>query len=207
MINDFYNRNFPVLELEDAYFLREQCPDDAKTFYEYYSDPLVSQYILATKPKDITDAHEEISYCRNLFYYKRGLYWTIARTDNNQMIGAIGLYVNNQHHRAEICYDLSRAYWRQGIITKAIQRVLDYAFKHMNIFRIEALTVKENTPSIRALTKLGFLREATLKNYRYFENKSHDVEMYAISLERYCQLGDLRKDYANQSEMMESKSG
>lgn len=209
MINDFYNRNFPVIEFGEGYILREQSPTDAKDFLEYYSDPQVSQYILATQPKNLTDAESEINYCRNLFYYRNGLYWTIARKQDNCMIGAIGLYINNQHHRAEICYDLSRQYWRQGIMRQAIQCVLDYAFANINIFRVEALTIKENIPSINILKKMGFHHEATLQNYRYFQNRSHTVEMFAITRDAYLNRSSqnkTRKDYNSPQHVTHSSS-
>lgn len=100
------------------------------------------------------------------------------------MIGAIGLYINNQHYRAEVCYDLSYQYWNQGIMTKAIKIIADFSFYHIPINRIEAVTLKENIASITTLKKVGFVREGTMKNYRYFNGQSHDVEMFAIITSR-----------------------
>lgn len=181
MINDFYNQKFPILDLDDQYILREQTAEDTHAFFEYYTDPEVAKYILATNPKTIQEAYSEVIYCRNLFYQKQGIYWTLARKDNNKMIGAVGLYINNHHHRAEICYDLSRAYWRQGLMSKAILRILHFCFEQIGINRVEALTMKENAASINILLKLGFEREGSLHNYRYFQGRSHDVEMLGIT--------------------------
>lgn len=187
MINEFYNRNFPNLVLNDKFHLREQSLNDTEAFFNYYSDPLVAEHILATTPNNLADARAEIQYCRNLFYYKRGIYWTIACKEKDEMIGAIGLYINNNHHRAEICYDLSRHYWGQGIMTQAIHRIVEYAFQKINIHRLEALTLKANHASIAVLEKVGFVHEATLKNYRYYQNQPHDVEMYGLIPAMYIQ--------------------
>lgn len=181
MISDFYSHKFPTLELDNNFLLREHVAEDTLAFFQYYTDPEVAKYILATNPKTIDEAHAEIMYCRNLFYQKMGIYWSIVRKDNNQMIGAIGLYINNHHHRAEICYDLSRDYWGQGITTKAIRKVLAFSFNHIGVNRVEALTMKENDPSRALLLKTGFIHEGTLANYRYFQNESHDVEMYGVT--------------------------
>lgn len=181
MITTFYNQKFPVLDMGEDYFLREQSPKDAEAFYEYYTDPEVARYILATNPKTLSEATAEIHYCRNLFKYKRGIYWTIARKEDDRMIGAVGLYINNQHWRGEICYDISRQYWNKGIMTRAIQCVIDFCFSQVGINRIEAVTLEENAPSIALLNKLGFTHEGVLKNYRYFSGKSYDVKMFCLT--------------------------
>ncbi len=196
MIINFYQKPFPVLDLDDRFYLREQSLEDTEAFFEYYADPDVSQYILATIPTTLADASTEINYCRNLFHQKRGIYWSIANKEDNRMVGAVGLYINNHHHRAEICYDLHKNYWRQGIVTKAIERVMDFAFRHMEVCRIEALTVKENMASIEILKKLGYQHEATLHNYRYFKNQPNDVELLATTPEQQIKRFSQAKSFA-----------
>ena len=180
MISTFYDSEFPILHIDSILFLREQIDKDIKAFFDYYTDPEVTNYILSSNPKNIAEAAAEINYCRDLFRYKRGIYWALARKEDNHMIGAIGLYINNQHHRAEICYDLSRHYWNRGIMTKALQIVIDFCFNRIALNRIEALTLKENTASISTLNKSGFVHEGSLKNYRYYNELSHDIEIFSI---------------------------
>lgn len=181
MITTLYNEKFPILDVDENFILREQVVEDTEAFFAYYTDPEVARYILATNPKTLAEAGAEIHYCRSLFTYKRGIYWTLARKSDNYMIGAIGLYINNQHLRAEICYDLSRQYWNQGIMRKALQCVIDFSFRKIGISRIEAVTLKENKASIAVLEKVGFVYEGCLRNYRYFNGRSHDIEMFCLT--------------------------
>ena len=181
MITAIYNYPFPTLDIDDEYTLREQTIEDTNEFFEYYTDPLVSRYILAKIPATLKEAQEEMEYCKKLFQYRQGIYWTIARKSDNKMIGAIGLYINNHHHRAEICYDLHKDYWHKGIMYRAMVKVIEYMFRYGGIHRFEAVTVKENTASINILNRLGFVFEGSLRNYRYFNNKPHDVEMFALT--------------------------
>ena len=178
---NFYQEPFPTIDLDDQYILREQSLEDTEAFFRYYTDPEVGQYILATKPATLLEASKEVQYCRNLFYSKQGIYWTIAKKSDNQMIGAVGLYANTMHHRAEITYDLSRDYWRQGIMLKTIQAVVDYALKHMKLMRVEAVTRHENIASMSLLKKAGFVYEGKLSKYRYYNNRAWDIEMFAIT--------------------------
>lgn len=156
---------------------------DTEAFFDYYTDPQVAQYILASNPRNLTEASAEVHYCRNLFKHKRGIYWSLARKEDDRMIGAVGLYINNHHYRAELCYDMARSYWKKGIMTKALQAVLELCFNQIGINRIEAITLNENVASMALLKKLGFVHEGALKNYRYFNGKSHDVEMFALTPE------------------------
>lgn len=180
---NFYQQPFPTLDLDDQYLLREQMLEDTEAFFRYYTDPEVGQYILAAKPATLLEASKEVQYCRNLFYSKQGVYWAIAKKSDNEMIGAIGLYVNNTHHRAEITYDLAKEYWRNGITRKAILAVTQFVFKNMDIARIEAVTRHENSASMALLKSCGYTYEGTLKNYRYYNGKTWDVEMFAITKE------------------------
>lgn len=180
MIIDFYKARFPRIDVTAEFVLREQRIEDAEPFFEYYRDPEVSRYILATLPATQADAKAEIAYCANLFKEKRGIYWTLARKEDNRMVGAVGLYINNQHHRGEICYDLARPYWNQGLMTQTLKKVVHVAFNWIGLNRVEAITLKDNLASTAILTKLGFDYEGTLRNYRYFNGTSHDIEMYSI---------------------------
>lgn len=179
MISAFYHRPFPVIDIDENYYLRKQSIHDADDFYKYYSDPEVGQYILAHKPNNLLEAQGEIQYCSQLFANRQGISWALADKKTDKMIGAVGLYINNQHYRAELCYELSRPLWRQGIMTRCLKKLIPFCYDHIGLIRIEASILKVNAASIGLLEQFGFQREATLRNYRYFEQKFYDIELYA----------------------------
>ena len=181
MINTFYSEKFPILDVDENFFLRKQLVKDAEAFFEYYTHPEVARYILASNPRNLAEATAEIHYCRDLFKYRCGIYWTLARKEDDYMIGAIGLYINNQYYLAEICYDLSHQYWNRGIMTKVIKIIINFSFHHIHINRIEAVTLKENVASVATLEKVGFVHEDTIRNYRHFNGQSYDIEIFAIT--------------------------
>jgi len=174
-----YQQPFPILELDSSYYLRESLLTDTETFFDYYKNPEVHQYILTNPPKNLEDARADLNYSQQLFKHRRGLYWAIATKKNNQMIGSIGLYINNYHRRAEIFYDLNKQFWRQGIMSKAINRITDFAFHSIGVFRVEAVTMLENEGSMGVLKSCGFEYEGRLCNYKFFQEKPFDVEFLA----------------------------
>jgi ribosomal-protein-alanine N-acetyltransferase len=179
-----FSKTFPVFHLNEQFYLREHEEQDVQSFYDYYT-PEVSQYILAPKPKDFNDAKSEIQYCKNLFHFKRGVYWSIAEINTHKMIGAIGLTIHALNKRAEIHYDLCKSYWGKGLTTQAISQILHYAFDTLGLIRVEAITMRENMPSQKVLIKNNFLYEGCLHAYKYYEGKAVDIEMFAITHSHY----------------------
>lgn len=179
-----FSKIFPVFHLNDDIYLREHESKDIQCFLDYYT-PEVSQHILAPKPETLEDAKAEMQYCKNLFHFKRGIYWSITEKKSDKMIGAIGLSVHALNMRGELHYDLAKAYWGRGIITLAIAAILDYAFNTLGVIRVEALTTHDNIASQKVLIKNNFIYEGCLHAYRYYLGKAMNVDIFAITQEQY----------------------
>ena len=173
-------RIFPTIDLGD-FILREQTLEDAEAFLEYYSDPQVSKYIVSFIPKTVEEARSEIRYWINVFSYNDGLYFAIARKSDNKMIGSVGVSgVNRSHNRIEASYDLAKEYWGKGIMTKALNAVLKYAFSELKFNRIEAYAMPDNIGSQKVLEKCGFAFEGVLRQHRFHNGKYVDIGIYSV---------------------------
>ena len=179
-----FPKEFPTMPLNTQLILREHSDADVQSFFDYYT-PTVNAYIIAPKPGSVNEAKAEIQYCKNLFHFKRGIYWTIAIASTGQMIGAIGLTTNAMNRRAELHYDLDETHWGKGIMSQAIEAVIAFAFKEMGLIRIEAITMDANTASHKVLTKNGFAHEGRLHAYKFYDGKPMDVEMFAITASQH----------------------
>ncbi|MBL6784925.1 MAG: GNAT family N-acetyltransferase [Rickettsiales bacterium] len=186
MIHSNIFDQFPTLIIDDNFILREQSVEDYQDFFDYFSESDVSKHILSNIPNTLAEAKVEIQYWINLYQRRLSVYWAIAERNSNKMIGAIGYNDwNRYNNRAEISYDLSKAYWRMGIMTKAMKVVLDYGFNTMNINRIQASTLEVNKPSWKLLKSCGFVHEGTLNHYRFHDGKYYDIEMYGLTKSMY----------------------
>ncbi len=67
------------------------------------------------------------------------------------------------HRRADLGYYLGSAYWGRGYATEAGRALLAFAFDRLGVHRVEAEVVPGNAASARVLVRLGFRREARLK--------------------------------------------
>ncbi len=173
-------KSFPVIDLGD-YMLREKTDDDVADFFHYYADPEVNKFILCEIPRDLEEARRELNYWRNSFYRNDGIYFAIARKDNNQMIGSVGLTSYNSYQsRIELSYDLAKEYWRKGIMSSAIIAMIKYGFEVLKINRIEAFTSTDNLASKNLLLKCGFHLEGCLRQHRYHRGKYVDVFIFSL---------------------------
>lgn len=96
-------------------------------------------------------------------------------------------YLDYEHARAEIGYDLAKAYWGKGYAAEAVSALVDHGFTSLKLNRIEAKVDPRNVNSIKLLEKLEFTREGMLRGYERagtrdgagVENIFNDLYMYS----------------------------
>ncbi|MCX6208618.1 MAG: GNAT family protein [Bacteroidetes bacterium] len=101
---------------------------------------------------------------------------------NSEAIGGIGVHPQQdvQCKNAELGYWLAEPFWNNGIISKAIPKVIDYGFKTFNINRIFARPYGTNVASQKVLEKCGFILEARFEKTFYKNDEYQDELIYAI---------------------------
>jgi len=110
---------------------------------------------------------------------KREFVCTIQK--RNQFVGLIGFKDTDKiNKKTEIGYWLSEDYQKQGIMTKAVSKLCDFAFKNLDINRIQIKCAIKNTSSIKIPQRLGFKfegieREGELLSGNYFT----DLNVYS----------------------------
>lgn len=161
--------------------LRKISLNDAQTLFKYWSDPQVTQYLNLNTFKNIEQSLKMIGLLNSLYTKGKGIRWAIALKKNNIVIGTCG-YNSwiKKSSRGEIGYELGREYWGNGYATEAVQKIIEYGFKTMNLNRIEAFTVPEAVSSVHLLEKLGFKKEGVLREYGYLNGKFLDENVYSL---------------------------
>lgn len=67
-------------------------------------------------------------------------------------IGTIGYHRwDRLNHIAEIGYDLSKPYWKKGLMSEAMKIVLEFGFNKMGLNRIQAFVYISNNDSYNIL--------------------------------------------------------
>jgi [ribosomal protein S5]-alanine N-acetyltransferase len=96
--------------------------------------------------------------------------------------GGIGIHPQHDVHRknAELGYWLAEPFWGKGIVPKAVERMVKYAFDNFDITRIFARPFGTNKASQRVLEKAGFILEARFDKTIFKNNEYQDELVYAI---------------------------
>jgi len=82
---------------------------------------------------------------------------------------------------AEISYCLHPSEWGKGYATEAVKATLQFAFKALNIHRVEAGCSTENSASWKVLGNAGMTREGHIRqDMQVAENIWHDEFIYGI---------------------------
>lgn len=68
---------------------------------------------------------------------------------------------------------------RQGYMTSAVRLMLDFAFRHLGLHRVEASCLPHNQASIRLLQKCGFEREGLARGYLKIAGEWRDHLLFA----------------------------
>jgi ribosomal-protein-alanine N-acetyltransferase len=93
----------------------------------------------------------------------------------------IGFYrMKPENYRAEVGYILSADFHGQGVITEALERVIQFGFEEMKLNSIEAVIDPENFGSEKVLLKNNFVKEGHFKEHAFFEGKFLDSVFYSL---------------------------
>ena len=153
--------------------LKNYTIDIAEQLAQYRNNPIIfdNGYDRVPNPFTLEDAKELITQqLGKELAHRKLIYW------ENQFVGEIGITILDDVFRlgAEMGYFIGEPFWGKGIATKAIELMVDYAFTHFNIIRIEAGVFDFNKPSMRVLEKNGFHLESIKKNAVFKNGKIID---------------------------------
>ncbi|MBY0122791.1 GNAT family N-acetyltransferase [Bacillus sp. S/N-304-OC-R1] len=147
----------------------------------YLSDPEVMKYFGMEPFQNKKEALEEIQWYKDIYTNKTGIRWGITLKGQDKVIRSCGfLNISPRHSRAEIGAELSKDYWRRGIMSEALTAIIGYGFQDLGLMRIQALIEPPNTPSIQLFESKGFIREGLLRKYEYTCGKFDDLYMYSL---------------------------
>lgn len=101
---------------------------------------------------------------------------------DGELVGSIGLILQQDVYRksAEIGYWIGEPFWGKGIASKAVELILDYGFKNLDIVRIFTGIFDYNIASQKVLIKNGFVKEGVFKSAIYKNGKLCDEVRFSL---------------------------
>jgi ribosomal-protein-alanine N-acetyltransferase len=163
-----------------GYTLRRTQPGDAAAAAQYhrrnrahlatYSPVRVEAFYTSEYWTLALEAHERA------FREGRQLNTFLVHEADQRVVGELNLanFVRGAFQAAYLGYSLDQALEGQGLMTRAVEALVQYAFTELHLHRVMANYVPSNERSARLLARCGFVREGFAQRYLLIAGRWQD---------------------------------
>ncbi len=107
----------------------------------------------------------------------------------NQIVGSVGFVrLNMRHKKGEIGYWLSKDHQGKGITTLSCFKFIDFAFRELQLHRIEIRVLSKNEKSKGIPLRLGFQHEGQLRQAIRLNQLYHDMDIYGMLASQWINI-------------------
>ena len=153
--------------------------DVTQAYVDWMNDPEVVQYTMqADKTHSFEDVkafvHAKMQAADEFLF---GIYLGSEHIGNIK-IGPL----NTNKNCADISYIIGKKqYWGQGLSTLAVKEMCEYAFRELNLARLEATIFANNVASQKVLEKNGFHLSQTKENNYLHQGRKVDGLVFTLT--------------------------
>ena len=171
--------NFQTIETTRLQ-LKGLSPNDMKYIFNNLAKPEIKKILGHRSEEDYLK--EETKHKNGYSSYNRSfILFLLTDKESGQIIGRCGLHNwNIEHKRAEIGYVMGDEHFkRKGLMTEAVNAILEYGFNVMKLNRIEALVGIENVASLKLMKKNNFVKEGILRQHFQVSDRFEDSVIFS----------------------------
>lgn len=169
---------FPILESKRA-ILRQFTDSDLENVFKGLSHPDIIKYY-GINFDSIEATKEQMTWFANLEKNETGIWWAVCSKDDGKFLGAGGLNdVSKENRKAEIGFWLLPENWEKGLMLETMPLIFNHAFNTIGLHRIEGFVETENYNCKKALAKLEFRLEGTMKDCEFKNGKFISLDIYS----------------------------
>jgi ribosomal-protein-alanine N-acetyltransferase len=173
--------------------IRSLCPKDTETLVDYFTrnqnhlgayNPALPEELMTIKYWQKQLMHRQLESAHG-----RAVNLGIFLKDRpNKLIGCIDLrdVLKAPYNCCELGYSLDQNLTGQGLMLEALSITLGWIFSHLNINRVHARYLPENTRSERVLSMLGFKREGLQRQGLVTANGPRDLVLSGLLADEFC---------------------
>ena len=155
--------------------LRHFTEGDLENVYKGLSHPEVIKYY-GISYQSLEETKEQMEW----FAKPEQNWWAICSADAKNFYGAGGLNdISLEHKKAEIGLWLLPEFWGMGIMTEALPIICKFGFENLGLHRIEGIVETENINCKRAMEKLHFRLEGTMRECEIKNGQFISLDIYA----------------------------
>ncbi len=133
------------------------------------------------EPKTLDETAAGLRIKRANFDLGKDFWYAIFDSDEQTLIGEIGLMTRAGPGALEVGYWINKSCEGKGYATDATAAMIRVAFEIAKVERLEIYCAPENEASVAIPRKMGFLHEATLaRRYNDSEGGVHDMMAWTL---------------------------
>lgn len=156
-------------------------------FLRWFNDPEITQYLNLFRP--LTRMEEE-DWIENLKNRNDTIVFAITIADENKvekLIGNCGLHgIDWKNRVAEVGITIGeKEYQNKGYGTEAMEILLDYAFRTVNLNRIQLCVYEFNDRAISSYNKLKFVEEGRMRQGVFINGQYYDIIFMSMLQEEW----------------------
>jgi ribosomal-protein-alanine N-acetyltransferase len=162
----------PAIRWETARLAaRPPTSADAQLVFEHYAcDPAVAKYMTWRPHRNVKETLEFLRRCEHVWVDGSAFPWSLWVKGTGDFAGLLEIRIRGS--TVDLGYALSRRWWRQGLMSEALQSVVQWALAQPEIYRVWATCDIENVASARVLERVGMEREGVLRRWLVHPNLS-----------------------------------
>jgi ribosomal-protein-serine acetyltransferase len=105
---------------------------------------------------------------------------------SGEVVGVAGFNsINSANRTAYIGYWLCEEYQGKGIMTKVCKALINYAFNHLSLNKVEIRAAAENKKSRSIPERLGFVNEGRIRQAEWLYDHFVDHDVYGLLAEEW----------------------
>ena len=137
----------PILETSRLR-LRPFSMSDARRVAELANDEELSRNLRSVEyPYSLEDAEDWVGELSGEWEQGKSAVFAVCfrqAEPQEELVGTIGIVLDQQSNRGELGYWVGRSYWGQGVATEASQSMLDFAFGQLGLNKVVAECLDRN---------------------------------------------------------------
>jgi [ribosomal protein S5]-alanine N-acetyltransferase len=161
--------------------LRPVTLADVPALYAVFGDAEVMRYWSTSPFAKLADAESLALKIISGYEAATFLQLGIVEKKADLLIGTCTIFAMHEaSRRAELGYALHRDYWGQGLMSEALDGIVNYAFTTLGLNRLEADIDPQNHASAKSLTRLGFKLEGFMPERWIVNDAFSDSAVYGL---------------------------
>ncbi len=166
--------------LGEAIYLRGATPEDAETCAPWFNDEEVNRYLSGMRRPNTVEHSRE--FLARAMASEHDIVFAIVERDSGRHIGNAGLHRIDFFARSAV-FGIAigvRERWGRGYGTEATRLVADYAFRRLNLHRLELEVAADHARARRVYERVGYRVEGTRRDAFFVGGRYTDWVLMAV---------------------------